>query len=242
MDRKRINPMSTLKQQEANRLNAQKSTGPITEAGKRRSSLNAVRHGLTGQVVILPEEEMEAFNRFVAPVAASLKMPDAPDDAHENQLAEMYAKELWRINRCAAMEDSMLTLGLMEEVAENLNIANSEAHTATTYAKTFRNESKSFDRLGIYHQRLISGAKKILAQLKACQAERRQRLDQALTEAARLYQFHRMQSQAFEPSENGFVLTIAEIKSHIRLVNLKKQAQIAESVSFNPALYQKKAA
>jgi hypothetical protein len=234
--------MSSLKQQEANRINAKKSTGPTTEAGKKRSALNAIRHGLTGQVVVLPEEEMEAFNRFVAPILISLKMQDAPDDAHEDQLGQMYAKELWRINRCAAMEDAMLTLGVMEEVAENLNIENPEAHTATTYAKTFRNESKAFDRLGIYHQRLISGAKKILAQLKACQAERRQRLDQALTEAARLYQFHRMQSQVFEPAENGFVLTIAQIKSHIRLVNLKKQAEIAESVKFNATLYQKKAA
>jgi hypothetical protein len=234
--------MSSLKQQEANRMNAKKSTGPTTEAGKRRSSLNAVRHGLTGQVVILPEEEMEAFNRFVIPLAASLKMPDAPDDLHEIQLAEMYAKELYRINRCASMEDAMLTLGVMEEVAEHLNIENPEAHNATTYAKTFRNESKAFDRLGIYHQRLISGAKKILAQLKACQAERRQRLDQALTEAARLYQFHRMQSQAFDPSENGFVLTVAEIKAHIRLVNLTKQAEIAESVKYNATLYQKRAA
>ena len=37
----------------ANRLNAQKSTGPRTEAGKQRSSLNATRHGLTGQVLTL---------------------------------------------------------------------------------------------------------------------------------------------------------------------------------------------
>ncbi len=31
----------------ANRANAQKSTGPRTQAGKRRSSQNAARHGLT---------------------------------------------------------------------------------------------------------------------------------------------------------------------------------------------------
>ena len=110
-------------------MNARKSTGPTTEAGKKRSALNAIRHGLTGQVVILPEEEMEAFNRFVAPLVTSLKMPDAPDDAHEDQLAQMYAKELWRINRCAAMEDAMLTLGVMEDVAENLNIENPKPTT-----------------------------------------------------------------------------------------------------------------
>ena len=35
----------------ANRLNAQKSTGPRTEEGKQRASLNATRHGLTAQVL-----------------------------------------------------------------------------------------------------------------------------------------------------------------------------------------------
>ena len=41
----------------ANRANAQKSTGPKTEAGKARSRANAVKHGLTGAGVALPGED-----------------------------------------------------------------------------------------------------------------------------------------------------------------------------------------
>jgi hypothetical protein len=41
----------------------QKSTGPRTPAGKQRSSLNALRHGLTGHIVVLPTEDQAAYQR-----------------------------------------------------------------------------------------------------------------------------------------------------------------------------------
>ena len=44
--------MPTDKQIGANRLNAEKSTGPRTEAGKNKTRLNAVTHGLTGHLEI----------------------------------------------------------------------------------------------------------------------------------------------------------------------------------------------
>ena len=48
-----------------NRANAQHSTGPRTEAGKKRSSLNALRHGLTGHVIVMPGEDLAAYERFL---------------------------------------------------------------------------------------------------------------------------------------------------------------------------------
>jgi hypothetical protein len=43
---------SSTKQIEANRLNAQKSTGPKTERGKTTSSQNAQKHGFLSRVIV----------------------------------------------------------------------------------------------------------------------------------------------------------------------------------------------
>ncbi|MBI5265909.1 MAG: hypothetical protein HY851_01635 [candidate division Zixibacteria bacterium] len=42
--------MATDKQISANRLNAQKSTGPVTDDGKAASSRNAVTHGFFSKI------------------------------------------------------------------------------------------------------------------------------------------------------------------------------------------------
>ena len=50
--------MTSLRQIESNRRNAQRSTGPKTQSGKARSSQNAVRHGLTAETA-LPDQVID---------------------------------------------------------------------------------------------------------------------------------------------------------------------------------------
>src|SRR5687768_17091307 len=49
----------------ANRRNAQRSTGPRTDAGKRRASRNALKHGLCSTSACLPGECPAAYATFV---------------------------------------------------------------------------------------------------------------------------------------------------------------------------------
>jgi len=200
---------------------------------KSRSALQAVRNGNTGQVVVLPQPDMASFQSFTAAIVASF----SPADAHEHQLAHSYASFQWRLNRITAIEDSLLTLGIMEEVAENLNLENPEVHNAASNAKTFREEFRAFDRLGMYNQRLVNSAAKVLAQLERTQAARRHREEQAMTDAVSLFKFHRMQKVAFDPAQNGFALTIDQIQDHIRRTNLHNLAQIARQVDYNSERY-----
>ena len=64
-------PVSTESQIQANRENAQLSTGPKTEAGKAAAALNNTRHGLTGAFRILPTESSPISMRFSPPSAKS---------------------------------------------------------------------------------------------------------------------------------------------------------------------------
>jgi len=56
--------MSTQAQINANRENAEKSTGPKTAEGKAASSKNATRHGFYSKEFQVREEEREAFTRL----------------------------------------------------------------------------------------------------------------------------------------------------------------------------------
>ena len=53
--------MTSFRQIEANRRNARRSTGPVTEDGKHRSRCNAVRHGLTAETVIGTLEDADDY-------------------------------------------------------------------------------------------------------------------------------------------------------------------------------------
>jgi hypothetical protein len=218
--------MLSEKQLEANRANAQKSTGPQTQAGKDRSRLNATRHGLTSQVTIMPEEDMEAFNQFILGLVATLE----PANVMEQQLAQSYANYQWRINRAAAIEENMFALGIMEEVAENLNFEHPQAHNAASNAKTFRADAQEFARLSMYAQRLVNQADRVLRQLVHLQSERKKRQQSEMAEAVAIYKIHRAQNAAFDPKSNGFVLTIAQIEAYIHRKNLSSSAFVAEMV------------
>ena len=98
--------MASLKQIEANRRNAQKSTGPTSPEGKQRASRNALRHGLTAETVIMPLEDADDYEAFEASVAASFD----PETAVERELVLRLASLLWRLRRATSIETGLFTL------------------------------------------------------------------------------------------------------------------------------------
>lgn len=82
-----------------NRANASRSTGPRTEAGKARSSRNALQHGLCVPRV-LPGEDVAEFEAF-----RQLHFEQhAPSDATETMLVEDLVLNYWLLRRARAAE------------------------------------------------------------------------------------------------------------------------------------------
>ena len=92
--------MASLRQIRANVANAQHSTGPKTEEGKAISRRNALRHGLAGTILVLPEDDAEASRKRAAQLYSSLK----PDSAWEIWLTERIGMLLVRIERCESQD------------------------------------------------------------------------------------------------------------------------------------------
>jgi hypothetical protein len=103
--------MSTLRQIVANRRNAERSTGPRTEGGKRRTRRNALRHGLCAETVVETLEAVEDYRAFEVAIASEY---DA-QSVVERELVLRLASLLWRIRRATGIETALL-----RSQAENL--------------------------------------------------------------------------------------------------------------------------
>ena len=207
-----------------NRANARHSTGPKTETGKHRSSLNALRHGLTGHVIVLPTEDLEAYQRFTKRFFDDFK----PQGALEEQLVQMLADTSWRLNRIPALETNLLALGLHDN-ADRVDTADPEVHTALVAAATIVDQTRALNTISMHEQRLSRQLERTLKQLREIQAERRQREREQMEKAADLLQMHQEQELPYDPAEDGFVFSNAEIETHIRRKERRDEASSAAS-------------
>ena len=97
--------MASTSQINANRENAKKSTGPRTEEGKARVSLNALKHGLLARDAVLPEEDPAEFDRQLRDLEHDLR----PENSLEFELVRQIADAQWRMRRLVRIETAFLS-------------------------------------------------------------------------------------------------------------------------------------
>jgi hypothetical protein len=202
---------ATQKQIEANRNNARKSTGPRTPHGKIRASLNAWRHGLTGQVATMPEEDRHAFDKFTAEIRHAYQ----PEGSLEAQIAQSIAEDEWRLNRARAIENNIIALG-HSSTAADVESPNTQVHAAMTQARVFWRNPEKFALLTVYEQRISRKIQRNEERLHALQAARKAALQQALEEAQLLADLAGTKGETYGPAcdffiANGFEFSAVEI-------------------------------
>jgi hypothetical protein len=187
----------------ANRQNAQHSTGPVTEEGRRRSALNSTHHGFTGHSVVLTPEEAEPYREFNEQYLKDL----APVGGQEQQLARSIIDARWRINQLHTTESGLYALGHRQH-ADQFKNETPEMAASLARALTFKEDQKTFDRLHRYESRLFRQYSKDLATL---QTERKARLATQEKEALDLLSL--LELETWNPADFGFVWSLDELKA-----------------------------
>jgi hypothetical protein len=106
------NLMASAAQMKANRENAKKSQGPVTEEGKQACSQNNLCHGLTGHLFVLMSwENPENFEVF----HAALRNEHKPATLTEFLLVEKMAQQQWLSQRAQMLLTEQLSLEVEDE-------------------------------------------------------------------------------------------------------------------------------
>jgi hypothetical protein len=194
-----------------NRANSRRSTGPRTPAGKQRSSINALRHGLTAASAVLPSEDRAGFDTHRRGFFDEYQ----PATPTESQLVQELADTAWRINRIPALEAALLDRAAnpsTEQAAIDFDIVDAHRALAT---------------LGLHGQRLSRQFQRALEALREIQADRAERERRDLKDAAALLELHKHKGVPWEPSDHGFVFSKEDVERFSqRLMRLNESRHI----------------
>jgi hypothetical protein len=186
-----------------NRANAQHSTGPRTEAGKQNSSLNALSHGLTGQIVVMPGEDLAAYQQHVKSFTDDLQ----PVGAIEANLVQALADCSWRMNRVAVFENNVQAYAIPcgdDPIPGGLSVGTA-----------LESVSKTLSNLSLYTQRLSRQFERTVNQLRELQKIRRDQEQQDLNQLLDITEMQKDKGEPYNPSENGFVFSEQQITQTI---------------------------
>ena len=95
--------MTSATQISANQSNSQLSPGPRTDSGKAAASHNALKHGLTSSLTVLPDEDQSEFDNLLERYRNQFGF----DGEHESFLVEQMARSRWKLARIQRLEEAV---------------------------------------------------------------------------------------------------------------------------------------
>src|ERR1700690_3368191 len=161
--------------------------GPSSPEAKQRVKYNALRHGFTGQVLIMTPEEREHFDPFVKGMMTDL----APAGTHETFLANSIAEEAWRLNQIRARCANLAAVGDIDGAGDNyrpMDDQNLPIETAVIDSVVARDQTKQLALMSLYGQRTQRAYEKYKRELNELQDKRKTSEAAEMEEARLLFQ------------------------------------------------------
>ena len=156
--------MSTLRQIEANRRNAQKSTGPTSATGKAASSMNALKTGIYAKSLVLPSEKLADLEQLIDDYYR-LHQPDSPE-------ARLYLDEVihceWLLRRYRAAETQMWQYQAQSAYADEQKYPLGKS--ATSHSTPFSKLQYRVDATRRAYHRSLKALKELQAEANAAPA------------------------------------------------------------------------
>jgi len=210
----------------ANRANAQYSTGPRTEEGKAKVSLNAVKTGLTGRTVLLSSEEAVPYQALILEFEKALQ----PVGVEERALVQSILDCRWRLDRILGLEMALVTLIRNEWIARDPKY-NNPVTAILTEMEIRRKHEKEFRNLQIQENRLARRREKEMAELLRLQKERKAQEAEALAQAAQAYLLAAHRKETFDLAALGFEFSTQKLESYLAtLTTARKQHLLQEAL------------
>jgi hypothetical protein len=202
--------MASQKQIDANRINALRSPGPSSPEAKAKTRMNAMRDGITGQVITLSDEDRPIFEKLKSELIEDL----APKTTMELHLASSIAWDTWRLDHLRAIEMNLYALGTQDPDCD-IECDGPQLHTAMSDALTFVKQSKKMGLMSIYEQRLNRSIHKNMEKLAELQAERKRNYEHDLKEEMDIAEANEVNGLPYQAptrrSRNGIVFSTSEI-------------------------------
>jgi hypothetical protein len=206
--------MSSPKQIEANRANSLLSTGPSSPAGKAKVSHNALKTGLTGRTLLLPTDDVAAYQTHADRVLKNWE----PETDEEKRLTQSLVDTLWRLERIPALEAGIYAIGRRELASQFADEQDETVRKAMIEAQIFLTYRRDLNNLSIQEAPLRRLLEKDEAELKRLISERRQAAEQSRRDENMRWHnaIHHMKvaqemGLSFDPQEIGFEFSTEEI-------------------------------
>ena len=166
--------------------------------GKPRCRLSAFRHGQTGHVYVLTEDEAPRFLKHYSAIQ-NYYQPVGPI---EQSLVDQIANTIWRLQRSQAIEEGLFAIDSAPD-------ADAPVHPAIAAAvpipnlpgptRTWLTLDKAIDQLGKYERRIQRTLDRAKAELQQLQSARKDETVMAMDRAVGLHRLAKSEGKSFDP-------------------------------------------